>query len=215
VEVDEGVEVACVHRRREQRVDLLWRIGGHRRQSRCRSPALASIPDFWVIRARGMDRGLAQSESMSAVSRQRLRDDIIRLSHRSLGVREFSLAARRAMRRGVPHDGVCVLTMDPATVLPTGEVVENGLPPAAAQRMTEIEVGAPDFNKFSELARRDQQLHLSPYTVQDHLKSIFEKVDVSSRGELVARLFFEHYAPRLTNDAAVGSDGSVESTSDR
>jgi DNA-binding CsgD family transcriptional regulator len=369
---------------------------------------------------------------MAVVSPQRLRNDIIRLSHRGLGVREFSLAAARALRRGVPHDGVCVLTMDPATLLPTGEVVENGLPPAAAQRLTEIEVGEPDFNKFTELACRSQpaaslsqatdqaldqslrhrelkrpngfddelrgalvddsgtwgaitllreagrphfapadanvlaslspylaegmrrailhtsllaaggddpavglvvlgddnsiesanpagqswldelcadsrlpvviravagrartvhvddrgddsiaralvrapsgrwllvrgsvlgdgsaaraavileparspelapliadsygltererrvtqlvaqgwltqeiaeELHLSPYTVQDHLKSIFEKVDVSSRGELVARLFFEHYAPRLTSEAPVGSDGWFE-----
>jgi DNA-binding CsgD family transcriptional regulator len=39
------------------------------------------------------------------------------------------------------------------------------------------------------------QLYLSTHTVRDHIKAIFEKVGVASRGELVAKLFAEHYAP--------------------
>jgi DNA-binding CsgD family transcriptional regulator len=44
----------------------------------------------------------------------------------------------------------------------------------------------------AEIASR---LYLSPHTVRDYVKAIFEKVGVSSRGELVAKLFAEHYFP--------------------
>ncbi len=44
-------------------------------------------------------------------------------------------------------------------------------------------------------AEAAEELHLSPHTVRDHIKSLFEKVGVSSRGELVHKLFAEHYAP--------------------
>ena len=40
-----------------------------------------------------------------------------------------------------------------------------------------------------------ERLYLSPHTVRDYIKTIFDKVEVSSRGELVATLFAEHYGP--------------------
>ncbi|MFF0725648.1 LuxR C-terminal-related transcriptional regulator [Streptomyces sp. NPDC004134] len=39
------------------------------------------------------------------------------------------------------------------------------------------------------------ELFLSPHTVRDHIKAVFDKTGVSTRGALVGKLFLEHYEP--------------------
>lgn len=51
------------------------------------------------------------------------------------------------------------------------------------------------------------ELGISPWTVQDHLKSVFAKAGVASRGELAALLHHEHYRPRVEQGLAPGPDG--------
>ena len=49
----------------------------------------------------------------------------------------------------------------------------------------------------AEIAER---LVISAHTVQQHLKSIFDKTGVHSRRDLVGKVFFAHYEPRLRDN---------------
>jgi DNA-binding CsgD family transcriptional regulator len=44
-------------------------------------------------------------------------------------------------------------------------------------------------------AEMAEHLHITPNTVQDHLKAIFEKTGVHSRLDLLSQIFFNHYWP--------------------
>jgi DNA-binding CsgD family transcriptional regulator len=81
-----------------------------------------------------------------------LRDTISRLVHRGLGVEAYWRAVSDALDGAVPSEGSCLMTMDPATMLPTAEFVENGMPADAISRLVEIELREPDYTKWVDMA---------------------------------------------------------------
>jgi DNA-binding CsgD family transcriptional regulator len=90
--------------------------------------------------------------STAATSPERVREDLVRLVHRGADVRGFSLGAARILARVVPFDGVCVVPVDPATLLPMAAVLENGPPTDAHLRLKEIEFAGDDFIPLRSLA---------------------------------------------------------------
>jgi len=56
-------------------------------------------------------------------------------------------------------------------------------------------------------AEVSDELHITPNTVRDHFKAIFDKVGVRSRRELVGQVFAQHYQPRLATGQEPSADG--------
>jgi DNA-binding CsgD family transcriptional regulator len=53
-----------------------------------------------------------------------------------------------------------------------------------------------------------ERLAISPHTVTDHIKAIFEKTGARTRGELSATLFFGEHLPRIQDQVSIGDDAS-------
>jgi len=52
-----------------------------------------------------------------------------------------------------------------------------------------------------------EELHITPNTVRDHFKAIFDKLGVRSRRELAGQVFAQHYLPRMATGQEPNADG--------
>ena len=88
---------------------------------------------------------------MDARTAERSRRDIIRLSHAGLDSRALRLAVLGRLRTVMPIDAFWCATVDPATLLFTGSLIE-GIPEAATPAFLANEFLHDDANKFAQLA---------------------------------------------------------------
>ncbi|MEV6682122.1 LuxR C-terminal-related transcriptional regulator [Streptomyces erythrochromogenes] len=56
----------------------------------------------------------------------------------------------------------------------------------------------------TDISRR---LGISPHTVRDHLKKVFDKTGTNSRGSLLRLLYFSHYQPDIDSGRTMGRHG--------
>lgn len=108
---------------------------------------------------------------------------------------------QRGARQRLQPAASCLYGAD-GTPGDTAVVVEPATPAETAPIVVEAYDLSPREQEITRLIARGAgtaeiagELRLSPHTVRDHVKAIFAKVEVSSRGELVAKLFAEHFAP--------------------
>jgi DNA-binding CsgD family transcriptional regulator len=92
-----------------------------------------------------------------------------------------------------------------------GRRVAVTIQPASPDRITPLLIAAYGLTQREEEVTRHvlqgnstadiaEALCISPYTVQQHLKHIFEKTSVRSRRELMGRVFTRHYQPRVEDN---------------
>jgi len=54
-----------------------------------------------------------------------------------------------------------------------------------------------------------RSLRISEHTVQDHLKAVFDKFGVHSRGQMLAAVFGGHYLPLMKGQPSPGGSRAV------
>jgi DNA-binding CsgD family transcriptional regulator len=105
------------------------------------------------------------------------------------------LVCHASCLRQAERFGTTVVVIEPATPAEIAPIIIDAF--ALSDREQQITRLIARGAATADIAR---ELYLSPHTVRDHIKEIFQKVEVSSRGELVAKLFAEYYEPLHMGD---------------
>ncbi len=108
---------------------------------------------------------------------------------------------------GPPGDGRVAVVLERATGARSATVRLEAFGATARER--EIATLLARGLSRAEMA---EALVVSPYTIEDHVKSLYEKLGVSSRQQLVARVFLDEYLPEVERRTPLTSHGRFDRT---
>jgi len=174
-------------------------IGGDPLEIRTATPAAKEWLDALDEGANGGQLPTAVQSVVYAARAQRGSPATARARTRS--GRWLTITAEVTVGNASGHDDVGAI-VQPSRPAEIAQIVTaaHGLTPRESD--TVLLVASGRTNQEIALA-----LDITPYTVADHLKRVFAKLGVASRGELTSRLFFDNYFPRAAAGLDAGADG--------
>jgi DNA-binding CsgD family transcriptional regulator len=118
---------------------------------------------------------------------------------------EDSWVTLHASRPGSASDGRVAIVIERASAARSATLRLEAFGATARER--EVATFLARGLSRAEIA---ESLVLSPHTVEDHTKSLYEKVGVASRQELVARVFLDEYLPEVAQSTPLTSRGRFD-----
>ena len=106
---------------------------------------------------------------------------------------------------GPPSDGRVAIVLERASGSRSATVRLEAF--GATEREREVATLLARGLSRAEMA---ETLVLSPHTVEDHVKSLYAKLGVDSRQELVARVFLDEYLPEVVRQTPLTSRGRFD-----
>jgi DNA-binding CsgD family transcriptional regulator len=177
------------------------------------SPGLIVLTDRWNVESAtpGVERWLSELPD-GDWDAGRLPAAVYAVAGRALRTADGPEASGEvAVARVLSRTGTWVVLHGAALVADGARRVAVIVEPAHPARISPLLMSAYGLTKREQEVTRlvlqgestaeiAERLVVSPHTVQQHLKRIFEKTGVRSRRDLVGNVFFTHYEPRVRDN---------------
>jgi DNA-binding CsgD family transcriptional regulator len=185
------------------------------------APGLVVLKDDWSVESLtpGVERWLSDLPDGDWEAKGKLPPSVLSVAGRALRTAEHADAPGEvALARVLTREGRWMVLHGAALVAGGARRVAVIVEPAHPARISPLLMAAyqltdreQDITRLvlrgDSTAQIAESLFISSHTVQQHLKSVFEKTGVRSRRDLVGKVFFSHYEPRVRDNERRVIDG--------